>query len=428
MSKLNLVPSAPGVRHLARLVCWAALAGLSPATLAQGLEAFRVSGFGTLGLTDAVAPHGWGLRRDLGQSGSSEQTRGDVDSRIGLQLNYRPVSQVEFVTQFLAARGSPAASLGDKVTWAFVALNPTPESALRFGRVNLDAFLMSDHRDVGLAYPQARPPVEFYGLLPTSLDGGDVSRWVDIGDSRWRFKLYGGRTPGGDRGSNAAVRVAPTVGGLVSRESDGLLIRLGAIRAGVATSPAPLEPLIAGLTTLGTLPLPNVASEAQALRERVDPAGSTANYLALGAKFDSGPWLWSAELARVSGHPFYALVGGYASVGRRFGDWTVHSTFSRVRASAAALAAPQWSQSLAFDPALAAQAQALGSGAAMVASQGPRQHTWSVGARWDLHPQIAVKFQWDQISTEANGAVLWTHASVDSGRSRVASVLLDFVF
>ncbi len=131
----------------------------------------------------------------------------------------------------------------------------------------------------------------------------------------------------------------------------------------------------------------------------------------------------------MTGHPFFDLVGGYASAGRRFGDWTAYSAYSQVRSSAPAVDVPQWAASLAFNPALAAQAQALGTAAAWTANLGrPSQRTLSLGTRWDFHPQMSLKLQWDQIRTEANGASLWTQTTPDSGRSHVSSVLLDFVF
>ncbi len=239
-----------GGQHWAALLTFAALASWTPRALAEGADTVRISGFGTLGVTDVAAPNGWGYRRDLGQSGSTDRTRVDVDSRIGLQLNYTPMTQLDFVAQLLAARASPGATLGDNVEWAFAAIHPTPQLTVRVGRINLDAFLMSDHRNVGFAYLPARPPVEFYGLLPTSLDGADVSRWLDLGDARWRVKLFAGRGEGGDRGNNAGVRVSPVFGSSITRESGGLLIRLGATRAGIANAPATLQPLIAGLTAL----------------------------------------------------------------------------------------------------------------------------------------------------------------------------------
>jgi hypothetical protein len=420
---------ASGWRLGLGLLCVVAATGLAPAAQAQDTDSWRFSGFGTLGLTDMSTPNGWGYRRDLGQSGSNARLRGDVDSRLGVQVNYTLSTQVEFVAQVLAARSSPDATEGDRVEWAFAALHPTPQIAVRLGRINLDAFLMSDHRQVGFAYLPARPPVEFYGLLPTTLDGGDVARWFDVDDARWRLKLFTGRSEGGDRGARFGVRVSPVYGGSVTRESGGLLLRLGLTRAGIPNAPAVLAPLISGLAGLGTLPVPSVAAEAQALRQRVDGGGSTVNYLAMGVRYESGPWLWSAEAAKVSGHPFFDLAGGYVNAGRRFGDWTAYAVYSQVRSAAATVAMPKWAASLAFNPVLAAQAQALGTAAAMTANVGrPRQRNLAVGARWDLHPQMSLKFQWDEINTDAEGASLWTQSTAQSAKSHLASVLLDFVF
>jgi hypothetical protein len=56
------------------------------------------------------------------------------------------------------------------------------------------------------------------------------------------------------------------------------------------------------------------------------------------------------------------------------------------------------------------------------------QHTVSLGARWDLHPQVALKFQWDRVRIGAYGGRLWANATAQAAEANVTSVLLDFVF
>ena len=77
--------------------------------------------------------------------------------------------------------------------WAFVALRPTPDWTLRLGRINPDAFLLSDYRNVGFAYPWVRPEIGFYGTIPLySITGGDLTRtWAD-GSTYWKAKLFAG--------------------------------------------------------------------------------------------------------------------------------------------------------------------------------------------------------------------------------------------
>ena len=77
----------------------------------------------------------------------------------------------------------------------------------------------------------------------------------------------------------------------------------------------------------------------------------------------------------------------------------------------------------------AAQAQALGEAAVRVLN-GARleQSTLSIGARWDFHPQAALKLQWDRVNVSAAGASLWTGADSAPARARVASAVVDFIF
>ena len=63
----------------------------------------------------------------------------------------------------------------------------------RVGRINFDAFLMSDHRHVGYAYPWVRPPSEFYAWIPIfSMDGIDAAYNFQSKDARWRIKAQAG--------------------------------------------------------------------------------------------------------------------------------------------------------------------------------------------------------------------------------------------
>ena len=56
------------------------------------------------------------------------------------------------------------------------------------------------------------------------------------------------------------------------------------------------------------------------------------------------------------------------------------------------------------------------------------QSGWSLGARWDFHPQAALKLQWDRIHIHAGGPGLWTDGSSAAGRANVATAVVDFIF
>jgi hypothetical protein len=124
------------------------------------------------------------------------------------------------------------------------------------------------------------------------------------------------------------------------------------------------------------------------------------------------------------------LKAGYVSVGRRLGEFTLFGIVSGANSGAAAVATPAWGGLLApvIGPAAAQQVQVLGATAAYAASQSIRQSTYSLGGRWDFHPRMALKVQWDHVQIKANGGFLWSNATGDPGSANVATVLMDFVF
>ena len=405
------------------------------ASVAQASEVnegdIRVSGFGTVGIVHADAPAGWGYRRDIGQPANSGGTRADIDSRLGLQLNYAPTRQFELVGQVLATRRSQYAADSDSIEWAFAAYRPQPDVALRVGRLNLDQFLMSDYRNVGFAYRFARPPVEFYGSLPTSLDGADMARVWNVAGTQWRLKAFAGRAHSGDLSINGGTEVRPVYGAMASREADGLLLRVGLTRAGLATSAPALQPLLDGMSGLSALPVADVAAQAGALRSRLDFAGAHATYATLALSYELQDWQWTTEFTRVTGHPVVNFAAAYAGVGRRFGPVTVFGGVSRIRSAEEPVDTPAWAAALApvLGAAGAQQAQFLGAAAALAANMtAANQRTLSLGARWDLHSQLALKLQWDRVRIDANGGRLWANTTADAGHANVSSVVLDFVF
>ncbi len=405
----------------------AAMCLFASTCLAQSAEAegsgLRISGFGTLGVVHTEAPAGWSFLRNVEQPSSTRSARVDVDSRLGIQLNYAANSQIELVGQLLAARRLPGASAGDAVEWGFVAYRPTADLAVRTGRLNLDQFVMSDYRNVGFAYLYARPPVEYYGLIPSTLDGADITRTWSLDDSRWRAKGFVGRS------KTTGIALSDVYGISVSREADGLLLRAGWTSAKLTRNSRNITLLLGGLDQIRALPIPAIAAEADALRGALDLSARPLTYTTLGLTYDHEHWQVAAELANVSIGRSSVKVG-YASIGRRFGAVTLFAMMSGAKDSAPAAATPAWGEVLAplIGPAAAQQAQVLGATAAYAASQSLRQTTVSLGSRWDIHPRLALKVQWDHVRIQANGGYLWSNATGDPGSANIGAVLLDFVF
>ncbi len=420
-------PYQSGIRTFALASIGAAMCLVAGACAAQPADPagnrLRISGFGTIGVVHSAAPAGWGFLRSLDQASSASSTRFELDSRLGVQANYAATSQIELVGQVLAARRDSDAPIGDAIEWAFAAYRPSADLTFRAGRLNLDQFVMSDYRNVGFAYLYARPPVEYYASIPSKLDGMDVTRSWTFDDVQWRAKGFVGRS------RISGFTLTDVYGASITRESDGLLVRAGFTRARFDRNADGTARLISGLDQVRALPIPSVSAEAGALVRGLDLAAEPLTYATLGLTYTQSQWQYAAEVARVS-IGISRVKAGYASVGRRFGDLTLFGVVSAAGSNQGVFATPEWAPVLTpvIGPGLAQQAQMLGASAAPAASRSTRQSTYSLGARWDIHPSMALKVQWDHVKIRANGGFLWSDATNDPGSANVATVLLDFVF
>jgi hypothetical protein len=414
---------------------FAGLIFLAALGTAQAQEAdrsgLRLSGFGSLGLAHVDAPDGWGFRRELNQPGSDGRWSGTVDTRLGLQLNYHLGPSLEVVGQAIARKRGAFAADSDALEWGYASYRPNAEWTLRAGRVNVDAFLMADYRNVGYGYLPARPPLELYARLPTTLDGGDLARSWFAGDAQWRVKLFAGSTRIGDVNFSKASKLNAVAGVMASREEGGWLLRASFARSRIDFDQSDIQQALAALDQLGGLPIPVVAQQAGALRQRLAANGINAQFTELGARYEGPQWQWSAEVVRVAAAPLTVDKTAYFTLGYRIGDWTPFVSAGRARNSVAVLETPAWQPLLSpvLGPVGAAQAQMLAE-ATTRALNGARveQSSWSVGARWDFHPQAALKLQWDHFHALRGGSSLWTHALGAEGRARVASAVVDFIF
>jgi len=390
----------------------------------------QIHGFGSVGVAYVDAPDGWNYTRSINQQSNGNSVRADVDSRIGLQLNYQPSERIELVGQIVASRLNDNANVGDALGMAFIAFRPDGDWTLRMGRVNLDAYSLSDHRDVGFAYEFIRPPVEFYSRTPTFLDGADLSRVWTTSAAQWRGKIFGGRSSGGT--GDGRLRLEPLFGAMLLRDAEGLQLRVSAVHARTANVIGFLKPLIAALEGVKALPVPSVAAQADALENSLEAKGVSIAYFGAAARYDRHDWLFSAEINRgkVADNPHSSFTTGYASVGRRFGRLTAFAVASAAVRDADGVGPVDWATPLTmFGPAVALQAQAVGNFATDAVNKAAgQQTTTSVGVRCDLNSRVALKAQWDYIHTEANGGALWNESSSAAANSNVFGIALDFVF
>jgi hypothetical protein len=409
------------------------LTGGAPALAGEGV---RLSGFGTLGYARDdradLTP-----TRDISQLPKVDYEAGSwkLDSRLGVQLEYGVSPAVDLVGQ-VVLRDHFKADLNSSTELAYAAIRPGGQFDLRVGRVNYDAFLMSDHRNVGYAYAWVRPPTEFYGWIPIfSVNGMDAAyhfRAADIfaDDARWRIKAQAGSSTfsipvaaGREGGYEFTTRNLASLS--LTRQAAFWRVKAAHSRFTIGSEVPVFAPLHQGLDGVAAASIPGVSAEAADLRRHLSFDGARISYTTLGAAYDDGVWVAQGELGYTTASSAAVPHGrmAYVSGGRRFGDWMPFALLSTSRPGNGVRGpANDWGalNAVLRDPALN-----------IVNTTRIEQDTLSAGARWDFHHQAALKLQWDRSSIPFYGYGLWNRYQGNPNPSRrvdLYSVTLDFVF
>lgn len=435
---VSLAAAIGRARHDGGLLVFLLAALLTPiAAHAQegwdDISRFRVSGFGTLARTwdnrDDIA-----VIRDISHRPKDDyKTRSNwrLDSRIGLQFAYRFTPDVDAVAQ-VTARYQESQEFHHYVDLAYLGIQLSEATRIRLGTIGYDAFLMSDHRHLGYAYAWVRPPIEYYAWVPLfGVQGGDISHEFQQGGALWRLRAQAGRNdfiaPMGTASYNFH---ADNLWSLSAQRESGPW-RLKASLSGFTSSKEveSLRDYHAGLQQIAGLGIPGISTEAAMLDRESTFKNVGIRYASFGAAYDDGTWFGQAELATVrTSRTFVPQTNnGYAVVGRRFGAWSPFVMLGVSRPDRKLLKPiNDWSP-------LGAAAAGLQSVAYLQIVNSTRfdQETLSVGTRWDIHSQAALKLQLEHSRIHPQGYAAWFRDfALINRETRVSqlSLSLDFVF
>jgi hypothetical protein len=398
--------------------CAAARAGADDA----GASMFSLSGFGTLGVVHSSEGRADFTSTFLKPNGTgfSHAWSTDVDSRLGGQVIAHATSQLSAVVQVISEQLYDN-SYRPHVEWANVKYEVTPEFNLRVGRTVLPSFMFSDTRKVGYSNPWVRPPVEVYNLVPiTNSDGVDAS---------YEFKLgaFGNRLTGTYGKSDP--RLPPSPGGSAHGRHLWLLsdtVEYGDATVHVAYQSAHLDiPSLNGIFDA----LRNFGPQGIELANRYDLTDKMARFIGLGAQYDPGQWFALSEWGRTQYHSVLGeSTAWYASGGYRWAKLTPYLTYSDVRAN-----------SNTSDPGLVlstlptylvAPAIELNAGLNSFLGSITIQKTITLGARWDVLRNLALKLQYDHTRLGPGSPGTLINRQPDyrpGGTVNLISATIDFV-
>lgn len=396
-----------------------ALAGQTAALPGQGI--FTLQGFGTLGGPFYSSTDQATFIRDRSQP---DGARGhglalEVDSRLGVQANWRPSEQLEAVVQ-LVGKYRYDGTYRPQVPWAFVKLALPPDVQIRAGRLGYDAYLLSDSRDVGYSYLWVRPPVDYFGQIHwTHFDGVDLTAQHGLGNGFLKGKLFVGQlneSAVSPDGIDYKMQGSWLWGGHLDFQNPNWQVRAGLGVLRLENDYPPFLLLQDGLRATGV-------PAAAVLADEISAAHKDFRYLSLGVVYDAGALQSQIQIRRldVDTESYADNTAGYWSLGYRLGRWTPYLVYSRIKSEhrQPATGLPPISPYTVLDAAVSR----------IFASTQADQDTLSVGTRFDFAQNAALKLQVDWIRSRDNPSLLWLDADPDwGGRATILSATLDFVF
>jgi hypothetical protein len=380
-------------------------------------NAVSLRGFGTVGLTHNNTGGAEFIRDIVQPRGVADGWSRDVDSRIGLQVNAWLTAEIEAMAQAVS-HYNHTGSYSPQLTWAFVSYAPKPELKARFGRLGWDAYQLADSRNVGYAYLWVRPPADYFGPLQLSyIDGADAAVTRELGSGLASVKLYGGRasqkipSPPGSDYDLAGTRVLGA--NLDYRQGDWQL-RTGYAAIQLSNELPDFVPLFAALRGTGS-------PTAAALAADLSLADKTIEIVSAGAIYEHGPWQAQLMFNRTTSNTlaYPRKDSGYFLLAYRSGQWTPYVTLTGTRSQAAPQRGTGFPVPNPLDSAVSTS----------LAGAQSRQHTFSLGVRYDFMRNTALKIQLDRVRVQDSAALLWRNVQPGwNGRATVFSLALDFVF
>lgn len=379
-------------------------------------------GFGTLGLVYMDEPHADFMgslfaRRGAGYSG---RLSGEVDSLLGFQVTAGFTPSLTGVIQLVSEQNQDG-SYTPRVEWANLKYSVTPEFDVRIGRMVLPSFLASEYRKVGYANPWVRPPQEVYRLVPvTNFDGIDFSRRFHLDDLTITVRGGYGENDADVEGGEAKSRRGYSLMAILESREWTLYSRYN--RSELTLAFDDLDAFFDGFRMLGPA--------GEAVADRYEAEGTKFDIWSVGGRYDRGDWFAMSEWSRSRSRSWIGdFDGWYLSAGLRHGNLTPYATLAGLRALSST-SDPGVPVS-GLPPELAETAVTFNAILNELLGFAAQQKSLSLGVRWDVRPQIALKAQYDYIDLVRGSPGVLGNVQPEferGGSVSLFSLSMDFVF
>lgn len=391
--------------HLSKYFCLL----LFPMITANAGE-LDIHGYGTVGAVHAIDA-GAEYIRDQGQPKgvAKGETSANIDSRFGLQLDYLYNQDLSFTVQVLSKYQADA-TFAPEIAWAFAKYTVLPGLQLRVGRTKLDFLFQADEVNLGFPSLTVRPPNDFYSLPLRTSDGFDLDYTIPYRHGYLTSSVNFGV------GTNDKIPIvdttydnenSPIIGGSVNYEAMDWSLKISYGRMKPTTEPSPIAELITQFRPFS-----------QELADSLSLKDKWGSYYSVGGTWNPGNWssVFALGAFRTTSMAFPSANLRLFKLGYRINQLTPYVALSSVKS----LIDPIKLNSGTVVDVIADQAQQYFQ---------TDQKTYSVGARYDLTSNIALKAQYDLIDndTDKTSNILNEEDGWD-GTIKLLTLALDYYF
>lgn len=323
----------------------------------------------------------------------------DADSVVGLHLQGDLLPHLSFTAQIVAQgyHANDTDQYQPEVDWLFLSYQWSPALRMRAGRMRTPHYLYSETINTGYSYPWVRPPTNVYTFFLTpfyNFDGIDLTWNGDLGPFELDIQIFAGAMDG--EYAELDIKAEPVGGANLTLRGQQWLLRYGLIINSTDISSPGWHIYQDAYRQLALFTGDTLFNDiADAFEANDEPYA----YHALAAQWEHRNWTLLAEGYYIDNRDdgfANTSTGGYASVLYHTGNWTPYITFGSYYNVLNEDAIQDLEDSYATYPAgtLGPQAELLRSGTLdAFRSFKSKQRSWTLGTRYDLFTNTAIKLE-----------------------------------
>lgn len=324
---------------------------------------FKINGFVSAGVTSSDQSRPLNYR----PNGFNDDNDFNSDSVFGVQATFKMSDKLKASAQLVANAWE---DWDVNLEWGYLSYQPNNDWQIKAGRLRVPFYYYSESLDVGYSYPWVRPPLPLYNNELSNYDGMDFTYRYRIGNATHRISAYIGSFEFDDKSDpsrSAKVKGDDIFGLNLTTNWMNWTFRWAYSHIDVQADMDITYPV--NLQSLGLSPQPVtiLSSTKLVLSDKLNYNGITTSY-------DNGSFFATGEIATIDVEEAKLLsdeVTGVLTVGYRYNKVTPFVGYGRAYFK-----------------------DALPKGSA--ARLNNRDYKLNfIGARYDIHPGVSLKLQWD---------------------------------